>query len=109
MAPRFRQGMTVLDRRKYRDYVLKRELNLAYARAGKWRMSYRCQRAMAATGSDPEDARLQHSLCLDEQTGGRGCLCMCHDEDRSGVVTHQQAVLFEMGPDGKSLVDSQFE
>lgn len=98
--------MTVLERRKYRDHVLQRELNLAYTRASRWRMSLSCQRAMAATGSSPQEARHQHSLCTDEQEGGRGCLCQCHDEDRSGVVTDQQIALFEMGPDGQLLLDS---
>jgi hypothetical protein len=91
---RFRPGMTVQERRKYRDVVLERELALAYSRAAMFRLSYPCRRAMAMTGSHPEEARTQHSLCHDEEPGRPGCLCQCHDEERSGVVTGQQMGLF---------------
>lgn len=106
MPLRFRQGMTVLARRKYRDQVLQRELDHAYARAARWRLSHHCHRAMVATGSDPEYARLQHSMCQDEEPGRPGCLCQCHDEERAGVVTGQQSAVFEPVPDETPSLDS---
>lgn len=84
---RFRRGMTVLERRKYRDEVIKRELEAAYHRASVHRMSETCRRAMATTRSaNPELARELHEKCRAEEPGGPGCLCEHHDEDRGGVM-----------------------
>jgi hypothetical protein len=84
-ALRFRRGMTVLERRQYREEVLRRELARAYQAAAERHLSASCLAAMGLTGSKPERARERHAACREEQWGGTGCLCQCHDEEREGV------------------------
>lgn len=78
--------MTVLERQHLRNERLVYELEQARIRAGTFRVSYTCQRGLAATGSsNPGQAAWHHKACKEEEPGGRGCLCPCHD-DHSGVV-----------------------
>lgn len=85
MAPKFRRGMTVLERRKYRDAALQRFLERAYKQAAEYRLTPQCQRAMWVTGTSPAAARAMHEMCTGEEPGGSGCLCMCHDTNVNTV------------------------
>jgi hypothetical protein len=84
--------MTILERRKYRDEVLQRELARAVARAEGCHLSYPCRKAMdlSRAGVAPGVARQFHASCEDEEAGGKGCLCPCHDvrEASAGEAAH---------------------
>lgn len=84
---RLRRGMTVLDRQKLREEVIRAELQRAYERAARYGLSMRCARAMLMTGGDPELVRAEHGRCRGEEPGGAGCLCQCHDDSRGGVIS----------------------
>jgi len=88
---RLTSGMTVADRDRLREEVLTRQLTLAYKRVGEYGLSTECRDAMAATGAQPWRARELHGSCQGEQTGGPGCLCVCHDVRDTAVITGTSA------------------
>lgn len=79
--------MTILERRRYREDLLVKEIALAYRRVNVYRLSVPCSDAMVATGSDPARARALHASCRGEDPGQPGCLCQCHDTVTGGVET----------------------
>lgn len=81
---RFRQGLTVLERRAIREDVTVRELRKAYQQAREYRLTPVCREAMLLTmrGQYPEKVRGLHGACRGEEPGNVGCLCLCHDDDR---------------------------
>lgn len=86
---RFRRGLTVHDRNKYRAEVLQREQDRAWLRASEHRLTDSCRRAMGVMQEDPALSRELHHACRGEEyPDGAGCLCLCHDEyPAGGVVT----------------------
>lgn len=71
--------MTIHERRKWREQVLAEELARAHRRAGFKRLTPSCIVAMELTGSKPAEARELHRSCKEEEPGGKGCACLCHD------------------------------
>jgi hypothetical protein len=83
---RFRQGMLIVDRQRLRVDVYKREIANATRRAETWNVCEPCRDAMAVTHKNPVRARELHATCVEEQSGGRGCMCLCQDK-RTGEVS----------------------
>lgn len=81
---RLRRAMTLADRTKLREQVLDHELNTAYDRAGVFGLTSVCKLAMERSG---ENAAGLHASCREEEPGGRGCLCACHDVVTGHVVS----------------------
>jgi hypothetical protein len=83
------------DRTRLREQVLDHELNAAYDRAAAFGLTQVCKLAMEGSG---EGARGLHASCREEEPGGRGCLCPCHDvatgHVTSGLDTSQAGVVF---------------
>lgn len=84
----FRRGLTVLQRQKFRQLVLERELETARRKAATMYVSITCRNALAATGAeDPEYVRALHQQCKGELPGNIGCLCPCHDIIQGSIET----------------------
>lgn len=95
--------MTVLEREMYRAGVMQRELEKAYQAAAIYHLSSYCREAMQVTGRAGADPGRLHAECREEEPGGRGCLCFCHDEHRSGVSS---GTAVEMSSDARQFLDS---
>ncbi len=83
----FHRGMTIAERQKVREEVIKREVQQAYKRAAEAHLTDKCRRAMVLTGERPDEARELHESCKGEEYGSSGCLCTCHDAYGGSVVT----------------------
>lgn len=85
---RFRRHMSVVDRRRLREEVMQRELRVAQRRALLYKLSETCTLAMGLIlDGQPEKAADVHYQCHEEELGGAGCLCPCHDTSHGGVVS----------------------
>jgi hypothetical protein len=74
--------MTVLDRQRLREDITIKELQKAHQRAREVGLSITCVMGMSSHG---EEAAWRHGECKGEEPGNRGCLCLCHDDNRGGV------------------------
>ena len=91
--------MTVLDRQHYRELLVRREVERAARRARTLlHRSNACRQAMAETGTAEGRPSERHAQCKEEEPGGHGCLCECHDEWRIGGHVTVGTVI-EMGSD----------
>jgi hypothetical protein len=75
--------MTVLERQQLRQEVMRRQLDLACERAAVYGLSQACLAALRETGPA---AMILHQACRAEDIGGTGCLCVHHDDARTGVT-----------------------
>ena len=80
-----RRGLTYLERVKLRALAYEREVTKARQRAMAWKLSPQCRGALALMSTEPGLAAGMHSECKEEEPGGKGCLCMCHDLPSEGV------------------------
>jgi hypothetical protein len=80
-----RRGLTYLDRQKLRRLVYAREVDKARQRAMAWKLSPQCRGALALMATEPGLASGMHQECKQEEIGGKGCLCTCHDVVSGGV------------------------
>jgi hypothetical protein len=89
---RFCRGMTLRERQAYRAEILEREVERAHRAVSVYHISPQCREgnALNGTSASPELRKQAHDGCREEEPGGSGCLCTCHDrawEEASGVAS----------------------
>lgn len=87
-VPKFRRGLTFVQREKLRAHILETELERARKRAAHANVCTVCRAALTATGVEASDyVKLLHDQCRAEQPGGSGCLCPHLDQPGGDIVT----------------------
>lgn len=79
---RLKPGMALVNRQRLRTEIAERLIRQALERSSATGRSDECRQAMQLTGkqlADPEAAARAHKSCAEEEPGGKGCLCECHD------------------------------
>jgi hypothetical protein len=84
--------MTIRERQKLREDLVRHAVEAAIARAATLHLTGKCHRAMVLTRERPEEARDLHESCRGEDYGSAGCLCPCHDVVTSTVVSGSVAI-----------------